>query len=316
MVIIFSDTDASIAASVYGIVSSLKDSLKTVILQFTDKFPVEEVLIGKGRSLIKDYGTFDNTGMDALIRYQSFSALTKEHFNMCVTPVFKTANLLDLVAAPLIDGFYGDYVTDSEKISEIITVAEAIYDNLVIVLNNMDSELAETIKKALSTCEYRIIRSMRQGEKVLTHKLADNEYMLIHDYNPDSLFTIKYYRKLFNSSNVSVIPYSISFKDAYLSGDLLMFLRRNLSIDSKNRRGAVKEDCNADFIIRVLDFTDRINFQKNAFDLEETDYENMHWEHKETVRTANDRRVIDGDNVYIKEKGKIDLTMGMGRMVE
>lgn len=306
MVIVFSDEVASVAASVYAVVSALHGSLKTVILQFSDKLPAEDILTGersKHEGVSSD--ALSNTGMDALLRYQSFSTLTKEHFNMCVTPVLKTANLLDLVAVSQIESFTRDIVCDSERIREIVTVAEAIYDNVVIVLGSAESEMSGAVKRALGSYEYKAVKGIRQGEKTIFNRAEANEFFLIHDYNSASFFTVKYYRKLLNSMNVSVLPYNVSFRDAYLSGDLLMFLRKNIAVDNDSRRGAMKEDANAEFVMQILEFTSKLNSEMNAPASEECTSDDMCWEHKRTARTGNIRRIINGEHVFIKEEGRI-----------
>lgn len=305
MVIIFSDARASIAASVYAVASAIHNSLKTVILQFDARLPAEDILIGKRKNDVGACDGISNTGMDALVRYQSFSSLTKEHFNMCVTPLLKTGNLLDLVAAPLIEDFSKKLPSDLEKMSEIITVAESVYDNVLLVLDRADSELTEAVRMALGTHEYKLVRGLRQGTKGFKSEVSVNEYFLIHDYDADSFFTLKYYKKLLGSANVSAFPYNVSFRDACLSGDLLMFLRKNLAVDSIKRKDARKEDVNAELIMQFLDFLGKLNYKRDEPFIEKADYEDMHWEHKQTMRAGNEKRVIDGRNVFMKEQGGI-----------
>lgn len=306
MITIFSDTEASVAAAVYAVMSALGKSIKTVVLQFSGNLSVEDILIG---NIKIDIGvvseTISNTGMDALVRYQSFSTLTKEHFNMCVTPVLKTRNLLDIVAPPQIESFSKDMDADSQRIQEIITVAGIIYDNVIIVLDNEVSKLAETVKLALGTYEYKFVRGIRQGEKNISDTAAYNEYFLIHDYNSESFFSTKYYRKLLNSANISVFPYNVHFKDACLSGDLLMFLRKNIVVDSGNRRMARKEDVNAEFILQISDFSEKINSEVNSVMSALDDCEDICLETKKIKRTGSTRRIINGENVFIKEIGGI-----------
>ncbi len=309
MIITFSGTkearsSASLAIAVYSVMSALGKSLKTVVLQFSDLLPVEDVLIGSKRKIegvVDD--AISNTGMDALVRYQMFSVLTKEHFNMCVTPVLKAANLLDLLNASKLAGFAKDMVNNPERMAEIITVAESIYDNVLILFDSDNKELSTVLQSILNNYEHRSVVSILQGEWQI-NKPADNanRYYIIHDYDANSFFSVKYYKKLCNTGNVCVFPHNVSFKDAYLSGDLLMFLRRNITVDSANKHEAKKEDANAWFILKVAEFAEMLDSVRGAA---EVHTEDIGWEHKQSGRLKPDKRVVTEENVFMKEEGSI-----------
>jgi len=256
---------------------------------------VEKILLGESNGRIAQE-MISNAGMDALIRYQSFSVLTKEHFNMCITPVLKSANLLDLLGAPVLNDFSEDKVTCMERIEEIIALAESIYDNVVILFDGEHKESASVINAIIDKHEYKEVISLQQGQRYVPEKgyAGSNRYYIIHEYDEDSLFSLKYYRKLLDTDNVCMLPYNITFKDAYLSGNLLMFLRKNINNDS-----AGKEGNNAMFVQRAMEFVQKITGKKEKSD----SLEDAVWLHKSTVRTGNVRRVVTEENVLVKECG-------------
>ncbi len=323
MIITFSGTkaargSAALAVAVYSVMSALRQSLKTVVLQFSDLLPVEDVLIGSKRNEGVADDAISNTGMDALVRYQMFSVLSKEHFNMCVTPVLKATNLLDLLSVSKLAGFTKDMINNPERIAEIITVAEAIYDNVLILFDGDNEEMSMVLRNVLDNYEHKSVVSILQGERQI-YKPADNvnRYYIIHDYDANSFFSVKYYKKLCNTCNVCVFPHNVSFKDAYLSGDLLMFLRKNITVDSANKHEAKREDANAGFILKVAEFAEMLDSVREDTKVQTED---IGWEHKQSVRTKPNKRTITDENVFMKEEGSIKkqkvVTLGFNNELE
>ena len=293
---------ASLAVAVSSVMLALRYSLKTVVLQFSNLLPVEDVLLGRKKEGIV-YDEISNIGMDALVRYQMFSELTKEHFNMCVTPVFNTANLLDLLSISKLSGFIKDMVDNPERIAEIITVAEAIYDNVLILFDGENEELSAVLRSVLGNYEYKSVISILQGERRI-YNPADNinRYYIIHDYDANSFFSVRYYKKLCNTSNICVLPYNISFKNSYLCGDLLMFIKKNITVDGADKHEVKIEDANAWFVIKVEELADMLGSVRKV-DIRQT--EDIEWEHKRSVRAKPNKRIITEENVFVKEEGSI-----------
>ncbi|MBQ9764997.1 MAG: hypothetical protein IJW18_02215 [Lachnospiraceae bacterium] len=302
--------NAEMVTAVLAVNLSLKYSLRTLAIQFVRESSVEKLLGIR----TDDKKSLHTEGIDGLIRYQSYSMLTGEHFDMCTVSALKSNRLLDVMRPSEAEDILRDMAGKVDELKEIIRVAGEAYDNVIILVDSGEQGLA-TFDECIESFKYIQIIPVMQG-KVPGITRDERVVYLIHDYNYDSYFSTKYYRKCLNTRRVYVLPYNISFKDSCQKGELIKFFAKNLRVDCENYRRAKKEDANAEFIFETEAFIRKILTENDLKDSDVVREDNL-WEDrnfKEIIRKKNVKCHLNGENIVVKETGvlrkQIKTTLG------
>lgn len=285
------EAEAAVTA-LLAAMSALKYSLKTCVIQFPRRHGMLQLpYIFTGRLAtspvtaaaadIRQQQPFlpENMGMDAILRYQAINGLTAERFALSVSPILKLPGLLDVVPAmsPV------DIAGIKEQVSELIAMAESLYNNIIVIFGDADRH---TVAEILKKHEHRNVTCISQGSQIDMGAYRPADYYIINDYDTRSRYSLQYYKKMYNPENVYMLPYNVSFRDSFLSGNALEFIRKNLTTDSPDLKKARIEDANAFFIMQ----TDAL--LKSMLGISGEKYADMDicWEHKNRARAYGNKR--------------------------
>jgi hypothetical protein len=221
---------------------ALNTKLKSAIMQtqYRDNNLIYAVM-GKDVRQTKNSDSFDDVGLDEIIRLVKSGKATRESF---ISTTFSyISNRLNLVLdtqAPSEELYYKDL---NEYATGIFDAFAPIYDVTFIDIDAGDTEIS---RKLLDTCDY-IVCSLEQN-KLLLNKTFKQEYL---DYSK-TIFVIgnydnrlalneknilREYDKL-NSSNLFVLPTCPQFANALNSCEVLKFFMLNkLSLIENNPKG-------------------------------------------------------------------------------
>lgn len=241
MVILFKGTDRSKnlapqALALAAGLSATKYYKKTLVLQLTTNYKVEEYIIGKRiseQSINDNLYLFDDTGIDSLTRRAGVTAFTEDHFQNAVMPTVSSENLFDIlpISKKIESDFTREIIQDPSIISTIITSAQKIYDNVFILGNGKQPEVIEAILPFVD----KTVTCVSQGAKEdISAKNSDTHYYLITSYDYKSSYSAKVMQKTYGAKKIFIMPYNVEFKDAYTQSNLLQYILHNNAPDASD----------------------------------------------------------------------------------
>lgn len=209
-------------------------SRKTLILQFYQKHPVENLLIGK-QTLVGelDDGITDDTGIETLIRKTRSKGLKEEHFTTYTKQVVSSTqseNFFDVATVAKLADFRNEIVKDGEIVRELVETASRVYNSIFILADGKDEEMITMLSKV---AEKKII-CVEQGNKQGVYCADNTTIYLIPNYDEESIYSVKTLKKSYAASQIFEIPYEVGFNDACKQNNILRFLyENNHSADSQ-----------------------------------------------------------------------------------
>ena len=246
MIIMFRGTSVSKnmapqVLSLYATVNAVKYNRKTLVLQFMNKFPVEKILRGQrdSESAIIDRGTFtfNDSGMDYLIRTVHSQRLDKDNFLIGCTGMFKSKNMLDVAAVSAKPEFVSEIMARPDDAINLIKSAKEIYDDIYILGDGKAPELC----KALNPLVDISIICIPQGNKEEVEEIQavkegseDNEkndfLYMITEFDNRSTFGVTRMKKTYDVKRIAILPYNTGFKDACNSENVLAYALTNIDV--------------------------------------------------------------------------------------
>ncbi len=293
MVILFKGTDkcdnnAPQAVSLCAGLSATKYLKKTLILQFTTRYPVEKFLIGKrisDESLDDNRYFFEDTGMDSLTRRAGVKTFTETHFANAVIPAISSERLFDImkVSKKTETDVSMEIVKDPEAFGTIIKSARKIYDNIFILCDGKEVSVVDAVLPYTD----KSVTCIKQGKKeeVSTKDVKDSMYLLT-DFDYKSQFSAHYMQKLYNAGKIFVMPYNVDFKDYYTNENMIQYILSNTEPE--------KSDYSYHLISEMVKLTKKL--------LDEDDYidEEFKFTKKTVKRYAVEKKVLSGRNVKVE----------------
>lgn len=212
-----------------------KEYNQKVILTQThfDKNNLQRSLLGESFDR-NEIVNFDNTGIDALIRYSKSGPITEQIVNNC--SVTLTRDHFSYIAGTNKKN-KEVYLKDMiERYPNILNSLNCMCDYVFIDTNSGDNELTQMVLKEADI----VIANLSQNIAVIKDYFVDDKYanyldktlFLIGNYNCNSKFSIRNLRsciKEFDKNNLAAIPYNVEFLDSQCEGKVLEFFEQNLS---------------------------------------------------------------------------------------
>ncbi|WP_044931969.1 hypothetical protein [Butyrivibrio sp. AC2005] len=293
MVILFKGTDKSKnyapqAISLCAGLAATKYLKKTLLLQLTTKYPVEKYLIGKrvGEQSIDDNKyIFEDTGMDSLTRRAGVKSFTESHFANAVVPAVSSENLFDILkVSKKVEGDVArEVIQDPESVGAIIRSAERIYDNIFVLCDGKAGKVVEAVLPYID----RTVTCISQGKKEeISAPSSESSFLLVTNYDYKSQFSAHHMQKVYGVKKIYTMPYNVDFKDYYTNENMIQFILSNTEPE--------KSDYSYHLISEMSKLT------KALIDEEEMEEDSYRFTKKTVARYANEKAVLDGDNVKVE----------------
>lgn len=232
-----------IAIAIAG-ATNFRFAKKVLLLSMSKRFDLVDTLIGKSTSnnkIISRGYTFDDSGLDALLRRMETGSLNAESFSDCCTNIVQTDNGFD-VASPSKRADLESFIAKSETfLKRFFDVANKVYD-LVLVVG--DGRERESLKVLQSLCEREVV-VITQGEKTSISLGRKDALYCIDNYDQSSIFNYKRMKELYgvqSDSKMYPVPYNIRFKDSCRSRAAIEFIAKNVETD-KTDDDFIFNDC-------------------------------------------------------------------------
>lgn len=207
---------------------------KTLVLQATTYSPIENILRGKmlkAADIKSTEYSFEDSGMDAILRRLQMGHLDNEQFSDCCHAMSKQMNSLDIAGVSKDKEIASTLAENVAQLRELLRNANAIYDVVFFFLRGDDTELLTVLKE--NELYDREVVCITQGP--CREKNADkNIVYAVKNYDRLSAFTTKVMSHAYNNRNIFPIPYNVMFKDACLSETALTFLSTNVNPDEND----------------------------------------------------------------------------------
>ena len=202
---------------------------KVLCLQMTSRYRMEKVLMGKRIETNKINSaefSFDDTGLDALMRRAEAGQLSSEQFSDCCINVAKQANSFDIAETTRNANVEGYLLDNIGLLRELIKNADIVYDVVIILADASKTELLEQLESIAD----REVVCVPQGPKK-DIKAKEDAFFAVKNYDSLSSFTTKAMSRMYGTKLVFPFPYNIAFKDACLNDFALSFLSMNIAPD-------------------------------------------------------------------------------------
>lgn len=236
MVILFKGTDKSQnlapqALALCAGLSSTKYLKKTLVMQLTTKYPIENYLIGKkihDQNIVQQQYTFEDTGMDSLTRRAGITSFNKSHFANAVIPAVSSENLLDIleISKKNENDVEREIINNPTTIGTIIKSAKKIYDNIFVLV---DGKSAELIEKIIPYIDKSVTCVMQGKKEETTAPSSEDNYYLVTDYDYKSVYSASQMVTIYESKKLFTMPYNVDFKDAYTDENMLQYILHNIN---------------------------------------------------------------------------------------
>lgn len=293
MVILFKGTDKSKNYSPQALalcagLSATKYLKKTLILQLTTKYPVENYMIGKKvseQSISDSFSFFEDTGMDSLTRRAGVTTFNADHFANATTPLVSSENLLDIleVSTKIESDVEREILQDPTVIGTIIKSAKKIYDNIFVLANGKAKDVVEQVLPYTD----KTVTCVSQGIKETTSAPANEaNCFLVTNYDYKSVYSLKQMQKFYNSKQIFMMPYNVEFKDYYTNKNMLQYILHNLNPEK------------SDYSFHLIEEMSKLT----RFLIEDEEYENddYRFTYRTFERCIQEPTVLDSDNCKIE----------------
>lgn len=235
MIILFKGTDKSknnspqALALTAGILAT-KFYKKTLVLQLTLNYPVENYLIGKrlnDENIDDKSYLFEDSGIDSLIRRVGVASFRKEHFANAVTPAVDTDNLLDIlnVSKKTEEDLLRELENNPTIVGTILKAAVKIYDNVLVLASGKHHKLISGILPYIDKTVTCIPQSVK--EEIIADS-TENSCYLITNYDYKSSYGVRQMEKIYGGK-MFTMPYNVDFKDYYTNNNMLQYILHNIS---------------------------------------------------------------------------------------
>lgn len=212
-----------------------KEYKQNVILTQThfDKNNLQQSLLGSSFD-DNDIIQYDNTGIDALLRYSKSQAITNQIVNNCSVSFYDQQ--LSFVAGTSKKNrelYMKDMIV---RYAEILKALDRLSDYVFIDTNSGDDELTRITLEESDI----VVANLSQNKTVIDDYFKNtrfNQYLsktvfLLGNYNCNSRYNVNnltWSIKGLKKESVGVVPYNVEYLDAQCDGKVLEFFEKNLS---------------------------------------------------------------------------------------
>lgn len=297
MVILFKGTDKSKnnapqALALCAGLCAINYFKKTLVLQLTAKYPIENYVMGKRKmdeEIKEGMYLFEDTGMDSLTRRVGVTSFTEDHFANAVVPAVKSEHLFDIleVSKKQESDLEREILSNPMEIGSIISSAKKIYDNIFVLANGKNPKVIEAVLPFMEKSVTCVSQGIR--EKISAPDCADH-FFLVTNYDYKSTYSIHQMMKLYGDKKTFIMPYNVEFKDHYTNDSMIQFLLHN-NVPEKN-------DSSFHLISEMDKFT-KILLNEETFETDEFRFVSTTVE-----RFLSKKSLVKGKDVVIVEKPK------------
>lgn len=216
-----------------------KEYKQKVILTQThfDKNNLQRSLLGSSFD-DNDIVQFDNTGIDALIRYSKQGPITDQIVNNCSVSLYKQQlNFVSGTSKKNREVYMKDMIS---RYAEILNALDRLSDYVFIDTNSGDDELTRI---TLDESDI-VVANFSQNTAVIEEYFTNDRFkqylnktvFLIGNYDCNSRYNVNNLSRSIKDlkrDKVAVIPYNVEYLDAQCDGKVLDFFEKNLE-SSKN----------------------------------------------------------------------------------
>lgn len=247
------------SAAAISCVASSKFKQDTLVIQLRDNItPIEKQLFKKELDALAiktaDY-TFDDSGIDALLRRVSFSTLQKEDFVNCSINTLTGNDKLSVIGVTKKKSIEQEVIPALPRVIELLKRADVCYDLVIVILPPTHSDITRallsvrdldfisvmcvpqsiavinttTVKKNLGN-----VFMKRKKEPEEENKQNDlNTVLLMGNTDVESKYSAKNIAAAygFKQGKVCSILHDAHFKDSISQGDVYNFVMKNLEND-------------------------------------------------------------------------------------
>lgn len=222
------------AVAALATIGALKNSRKSLILQFAIGVPIEDMLTGKMKRQTEVTGDFildEDMGIDPILLSLNSQRIQKEQFDLWCDHALKMENMLDVASQTTRpELFESELLENEENIAALLEQAQEIYDDVYVYVNGKNEQVCEMFNKMSDV----VIVCIRQGNKEKILGAPKDCLYLITNYDEDSMFSKRYIKNLYKINKIATMPYCVEFKDAYNNGTLVNFIHKNIKINEND----------------------------------------------------------------------------------
>lgn len=230
------ENGAAKLAALLASYTALKLNKNTLILQMTNARPVtaETVLVGKQMKSERidalDSISFEDVGIDALLRQAQYSTLQEEDFRQCVTPLLSVEKLLDIAKPSTKVDFELEMNENIEVIKEMLEAADKYYDAVFVLLPEDNRDFCSQLYPLFGSNN---IKCMPQY--IPERAIKNKEFtFVLPEYEPQSIYTAASIKKALGLKHLYYFERNVRFNDAAINGSVLEFVKNNIRCEKED----------------------------------------------------------------------------------
>ncbi|MDE6627332.1 MAG: hypothetical protein K2K56_13295 [Lachnospiraceae bacterium] len=287
MVIMFRGTNISRnnapqTLALFAGLTVVKFGRKTLILQFSTNYSVEEYLIGKqirDQAIHSEINMFDDVGIDAMLRRVETQKIDAKHFSTFSQELYAEPNMFDLAQRSKKEDFEEEIVTRERDVAKLLGYAKEIYDDIYILVNGKKDKVVEMMNKLVDIS----FVCVPQGNAQEHTAMSDNSKILVTNYDSRSSYDLKSMQKRYGVGEIASVPFNVTFRDYCYSNNLIRFIMTNDKVGPGDDNYALFSSVSS--IIEKIHDGELMELSDPAFDFEkklkvESSEEKIHYSEK------------------------------------
>lgn len=231
MVIMFRGTNISRnnapqTLALFAGLTVVKFGRKTLILQLSTNYSVEEYLIGKqikDQAIQSEINMFDDVGIDAMLRRVETQKIDAKHFSTFCQELYAEPNMFDLALRSKKEDFEEEIVTRERDIAKLLVYAKEVYDDIYILVDGKRDKLVGILNKLVD----KSFICVPQGNVQEFTAMSDHSIILVTNFDSRSSYDLKSMQKRYGVGEIASIPFDVSFRDFCCSKNLIRFIMTN-----------------------------------------------------------------------------------------
>ena len=231
MVIMFRGTNISRnnapqTLALFAGLTVVKFGRKTLILQLSTNYSVEEYLIGKqikDQAIQSEINMFDDVGIDAMLRRVETQKIDAKHFSTFCQELYAEPNMFDLALRSKKEDFEEEIVTRERDITKLLGYAKEVYDDIYILVDGKKDKLVGILNKLVD----KSFICVPQGNVQEYAAMSDHSTILVTNFDSRSSYDLKSMQKRYGVGEIASIPFDVSFHDFCCSKNLIRFIMTN-----------------------------------------------------------------------------------------
>lgn len=220
------------AATLAGM-NAITTGNKTLVLQLIDNdidtvenelYKVEHVIFGG------EPESFEDKGIDSIIRVIESSKINKDDFSQICTPLLRAENRLDICAPTKNSRFHEKILSNMSLIEDTLDNAMEVYQDIFIVCPTRKPEVVKAVNE-LPVVDMSIY-CMKQGHKTKDTVYGRKPIYVATEFDDSSVFSLKAMKENYGkNTEFYKIERNTNVTDAAMKGRLLYMIKKNTDND-------------------------------------------------------------------------------------